>query len=168
MRTRLLHLFVAAVWMTSSLVITAAPSPSEPRTPRTPAHVQAFNRGTEHLLAMELGRAERQLRQALRRQEAFAEAHNNLAFVLRKQGEDHFAEALQHYNRAIELNAELAEAYMYRGVLYVHMGDAAAAEADREILEALNSSLAAELRWVIDHGHEKEPEHFFGVVQAIE
>ena len=117
---------------------------------------------------MELGRAERQLRRALRQQEEFAEAHNNLAFVLRKQGEDHFAEALQHYNRAIELNAELAEAYMYRGVLYVHMGDAAAAEADREILEALNSSLAAELRWVIDHGHEKEPEHFFGVVQAIE
>ena len=168
MRTTVLSIFAAVVWMTSSLVVSAAPSQAQPRTPRTPAHVQAFNQGTEYLLAMNLDRAERQLRRALRQQEEFAEAHNNLAFVLRKQGEDHFAEALQHYNRAIELDAELAEAYMYRGVLYVQMGDLGPARADLETLESLNPALAAELRWVIDHGHEKEPEHFFGVVRAIE
>ncbi len=84
-----------------------APSPSEPGTPRTPAHVEAFNRGTEYLLALELSLAEWHLRRALSGQEAFPEAHSNLAF-------------------------------------------------------------AAELRWVIDHGHEKEPKQFFGVVQTAE
>lgn len=76
-------------------------------------------------------------------------------------------EALRHYNRSIELNDELAEAYMYRGVLYVQKGDTASAEADLKALESLNPSLANELRWVIQHGHEKKPEQFFGVVREI-
>jgi len=62
-------------------------------------------------------------RETLRLSPDFAEAHNNLGYSLRKQGADHYAAALEHYNRAIELNSELAEAYMYRGVLHGLLGD---------------------------------------------
>src|SRR6476620_1402622 len=48
----------------------------------------------------------------------FAEAYNNLAFTLRKQGSANFQKSLAYYNKAIQLKPKLAEAYMYRGVLY--------------------------------------------------
>ena len=46
---------------------------------------------------MNLRRAERYLRRALRAKENFAEAHNNLAFVLRKQGEEKFEKDPEHF-----------------------------------------------------------------------
>ncbi len=95
-----------------------------------------------------------------------AAAHNNLAFVLRKQGSARFDEALQHYNRAIELNDKLAEAYMYRGVLYQAMGQNDLALTDQaRLLELGRGDLANELEWVLDNAKEKEPPQFFGVVQ---
>ncbi len=39
-------------------------------------------------------KAEKQFREAFEIKERFAEAHNNLAYTLRKQGADHFDEAL--------------------------------------------------------------------------
>jgi tetratricopeptide (TPR) repeat protein len=145
--------------------LSAAPSRSARAEPEEAREVTAFNEGTKALFALRYAEAERQLRAAVRHRETFAEAHNNLAFVLRKQGADRFGEALQHYDRAIELNPGLAEAYMYRGVLYVQMADPEKAAADLETLRSLNANLAAELEWVIANGREKEPEQFFGVVR---
>ena len=51
-----------------------------------------------------------------------------LAFTLRKQGSANFQKSLAYYNKAIQLKPKLAEAYMYRGVLYTQMGRKADAQ----------------------------------------
>ncbi len=98
----------------------------------------------------------------------FPQAHNNLAYTLRKQGADQFNKALFHYNQAIELDPSLPEPYMYRGVLHIQMGNPELAAADLEQLQELGSPLVEELEYVIEQGEEKEPEQFFGVSEVIE
>jgi len=129
--------------------------------------VRIYNQGVELMLAKNFTAAEKKFRQALSAKERFAEAHNNLAYVLRKQGPARFNEALKHYNRAIRLDGDLAQPYMYRGVLFVQMGQVAKAGKDLETLKDLDASLANELAWVIENGREKEPERFFGVSRTM-
>ena len=90
-----------------------------------------------------------------------------MAYTLRKQGPDHYAEALAHYNRAIELKPNLAEPYMYRGVLHIQMGSRSLALDDHRTLVGMNATLAAELKYVVENGREKEPEQFFGVSRKM-
>lgn len=127
-----------------------------------------YNEGTAHLKAMEYSEAEKDLKAALEKHENLAEAHNNLAFALRKQGEDRYKESLKHYNRALRLKKNLAEAYMFRGVLYTTMGESRKASRDLKRLKKLSPELATELEWVIENGKEKEPAQFFGVTQALQ
>jgi tetratricopeptide (TPR) repeat protein len=141
-------------------------APSQPKESTEANDADLFTSGTEKLLTGDYAAAEKDLRAAVQANDNNAAAHNNLAFVLRKQGSVHFDEALQHYNRAIELNDKLAEAYMYRGVLYQAMGQKDLALADHaRLLELGRGDLAKELEWVLDNGKEKEPPQFFGVVQ---
>jgi len=141
-------------------------APSKPKKSATANDADLFASGTEKLLKGNYAAAEKDLRAAIRANDKNAAAHNNLAFVLRKQGHVHFDEALQHYNRAIQLNDKLAEAYMYRGVLYQAMGQNDLALADHaRLLELGRGDLAKELEWVLANGKEKEPPQFFGVVQ---
>jgi Tfp pilus assembly protein PilF len=91
-------------------------APSKPKESTEADDSDLFASGTEKLFRGDYAAAEKDLRAAVRADDKLAEAHNNLAFVLRKQGSVHFDEALKHYNRAIELNDKLAEAYMYRGL----------------------------------------------------
>ncbi|MGD9133935.1 MAG: tetratricopeptide repeat protein [Desulfobacterales bacterium] len=136
---------------------------SAPSTPAISEDVKIYNKGVKLMLDKKFVKAEKQFRKALELNERFAEAHNNLAYTLRKQGPSHFDEALMHYNRAIELNPNLPEPYMYRGVLYVQMGNKSLALKDHEKLLAMGSPLAEELKYVVENGREKEPEQFFGV-----
>jgi tetratricopeptide (TPR) repeat protein len=135
--------------------------------PSVSSEIKAYNKGVKHMFAKKFAKAEKQFRKAIAKKERFAEAHNNLAYVLRKQGPQFFEEALIHYNRAIEIKPNLAEAYMYRGVLRVQMGDMQMAKKDHERLKTLNPDLATELQFVITNGREKEPEQFFGVTRNI-
>jgi tetratricopeptide (TPR) repeat protein len=144
----------------------AAGSPSV--APSVSKDVKYYNQGVQLMLDKQFSKAEKQFRSALDRNEGFAEAHNNLAYTLRKQGPDHYAEALKHYNRAIALKPALAEPYMYRGVLHTQMGNRELALKDHEKLVAMNSTLAAELQYVVENGREKEPEQFFGVSRRID
>ena len=155
---------VAAIAITATSIMAAG---SSSITPAVSKDVKMYNKGVELLLENKFAKAERQFRKALDRNERFAEAHNNLAYALRKQGSDHFDEALKHYSRAIELNPALAEPYMYRGVLYVQMGKQEFALIDHEKLVAMGSPLAAELEYVVTNGREKEPEQFFGVSRKL-
>jgi tetratricopeptide (TPR) repeat protein len=139
----------------------AAGSPSS--TPAVSDDVKSYNAGVEMMRAKQFSKAEEQYRKALAINERFAEAHNNLAYTLRKQGPQFYSEALRHYNRAIELNPNLPEPYMYRGVLYVQMDNKPMALKDHEKLVAMGSPLASELEYVVVNGREKEPEQFFGV-----
>lgn len=129
--------------------------------------IKAYNKGVDLMLDKEFSLAEKWFRKALASRERFAEAHNNLAYVLRKQGSDHFEESLKHYNRAIEINPNLAQPYMYRGVLYVQMGKMSLAQKDYVKLKDLDGTLTVELKYVIENGREKEPEQFFGVSRKL-
>ena len=143
----------------------AAGSPSVK--PSVSKDAQYYNTGVDLMLDKNFAEAEKQFRKAIDRNERFAEAHNNLAYTLRKQGPDHYAEALAHYNRAIELKPNLAEPYMYRGVLHTQMGNRSLALDDHNTLVSMNSPLAAELQYVVENGREKEPEQFFGVSRKM-
>jgi len=118
--------------------------------------VEVYNQGVALLKKGNFAAAQVRFQAALELREEFPEAHNNLAYSLRKQGKEHYAAALSHYNRALELEPRLPEALMYRGALYVLMGDQAAAQKDLEALRGLNDKLADELAWVIENGGEKE------------
>ena len=155
-----------ALTLMSVSFATAAGSPSIKST--TSEDIKIYNNGVELMMDKKFNKAEKQFRKALALNESFAEAHNNLAYTLRKQGPDYYDEALKHYNRSIELNPGLDEPYMYRGVLYIQMGDKRMAVEDHKTLVNRNSPLASELQFVVENGREKEPEAFFGVSGPID
>lgn len=155
---------IAMIFMTVSMA-TAAGSPAVKSS--ASQGVEYYNTGVELMLDKEFSKAEKQFRKAIDRNERFAEAHNNLAYTLRKQGPDHYEKALAHYNRAIELKPDMAESYMYRGVLHTQMGNRSLALKDHETLVGMKSPLAAELEYVVENGREKTPEQFFGVSRKV-
>jgi Flp pilus assembly protein TadD len=108
-------------------------------------HAKLYNQGVELMEKGKFADAEKRFEAALAKKEDFAEAHNNLGYSLRKQGKEHWAAALEHYDRAIALDPKLAEAYMYRGVLFTLQGDEAKAKADHEKLAKLDPRLAEQL-----------------------
>jgi len=124
------------------------PLPAPKGAPRERA-VSLYNEGVTLLRGKHYAAAQEKFEQALALDEALAEVHNNLAFSLRIQGMHHAERALRHYNRALELKPDLAQAYMYRGVLFVRMGDLSRARADHTKLLALDRGLAAELERVM-------------------
>jgi len=156
---------IALTLFTATLAV-AAGSPSIKST--TSQDIDTYNDGVKLLMNKKFNQAEKQFREALAINERFAEAHNNLAYTLRKQGPEYYEEALDHYNRSIELKPDLDEPYMYRGVLYVQMGNKTMALTDHKTLVEKDSPLASELKYVIENGREKEPEQFFGVSRMID
>jgi len=137
-----------AVAIPPAWAVESDPLPVPTGTPREKA-VIAYNEGVALLLDRRYAAAQAKFEAALAQDEKLAEAHNNLAFALRMQGAQNFDRALSHYDRALELKPDLAQAYMYRGVLFTQMGDMARARADHERLRKLDPRLAAELEAVI-------------------
>jgi tetratricopeptide (TPR) repeat protein len=125
-----------------------------PKTGSRADAVRLYNDGVALLLARNFRDAQQRFEAALAQDETFAEAHNNLAFALRMQGRQNFAASLAHYNRAIDLKPDLAQAYMYRGVLFMQQGDTARARQDLERLRRLDARLAADLERVIEGNDE--------------
>ena len=124
-----------------------------------------YNQGIDLMLAKQYPAAEQKFEQAIKVRPQFAEAHNNLAYTLRKQGPEHYQEALKQYDTAIRLNPNLAEAYMYRGILYAQTNRKAEAQADWVKLQKLNPKLAKELEEVIATG--KEEDRVYGLAKKI-
>ncbi len=125
------------------------PLPVPTGTPREHA-VIAYNAGVRLLVEKRYAEAQAGFEAALALDERLAEAHNNLAFSLRMQGREHLARALRHYDRALELKPDLAQAYLYRGVLFTQMGDLTRARADYERLRSLDRHRAAQLEAAIE------------------
>lgn len=125
------------------------PLPIPPAGSRAAA-VRLYNDGVSLLLTKDFRQAQQKFEAALAFDEQLAVAHNNLAYVLRMQGPHNFEVSLTHYNRAIALEPKLAQAYMYRGVLFMQRGDQARARQDLERLRQLDAKLAADLARVID------------------
>ena len=158
---------ISFVMLTVIFASQAMAAGSSSVTPSANKDIKYYNKGVNLMLDKKFMKAEKQFRKSLKQNETFAEAHNNLAYTLRKQGPAHFDEALRHYNRAIQLKPALPEPFMYRGVLHIQMGNRDLALKDHQTLVAMNSKLASELEYVITSGSEKEPEQFFGVSQKI-
>jgi tetratricopeptide (TPR) repeat protein len=118
--------------------------------------VTAYNAGVKLLLDKKYGDAQRLFEEALAADEQLAEAHNNLAFSLRMQSAANRDRALKHYDRALQLKPQLAQAYMYRGVLFTQMGDLDRARADHAQLLKLDRALATKLERVIAGGGRDE------------
>jgi tetratricopeptide (TPR) repeat protein len=111
--------------------------------------VTAYNDGVKLMVEKSYAAAQRKFEEALAADERLAEAHNNLAFSVRMQGRENFARAMRHYDRALELKPDLAQAYMYRGVLFTQLGDLVRARADHARLLTLDPGLAAKLEAAI-------------------
>ena len=139
----------------AAAAVESDPLPVPTGTPREQA-VVAYNEGVKLLVEKRYRDAQARFEQALAVDEKLAEAHNNLAFSLRMQGAQNFAASLQHYNRALELKPDLAQAYMYRGVLFTQQGDMARARADHARLLTLDKALAEKLAAVIDGAREQD------------
>lgn len=118
------------------------------------AAVRLYNDGVSLLLTKDFQQAQQKFQAALALDEGLAVAHNNLAYVLRMQGPHNFDLSLTHYNRAIALEPDLAQAYMYRGVLFMQRGDKARAQQDLERLRRLDAKLAADLARIIEGADE--------------
>lgn len=115
-----------------------------------------YNEGVALMKARRYADAQAKFEAALKIDPNLAEAHNNLAFCLRKQSSANFGRALEHYNEAIRLNPRLARAYEYRGVLYSEMNRKADAEKDLATLKKLSPKLASDLEAAIKTGKETE------------
>jgi len=77
-------------------------------------------------------------------------AHNELALVLRQQGQ--FQQALRHYDLALKSWPAFAPAYVNRGILYdLYMGEKSLALADYELYQALTNDDSRQLKgWIFD------------------
>jgi tetratricopeptide (TPR) repeat protein len=155
---------LAAIGLVLALVAVPALAAGSKTVKEEKPGVADYNKGVKLMKKGAYSDAQTQFEAALAENEEFAEAHNNLAFSLRKLGKDHWDLALEHYNRAIELKPKLAEAYMYRGVLYSLMGDEESALEDHAMLVNLDRKLAKALQAAIASG--EEPEGLEGLAKA--
>ena len=154
-----------AVMVLAALPAVGAGSAKQAVRKDTDPSITIYNQGVELMLAKRFPEAQAKFEQAVKENPRFAEAHNNLGYTLRKQGAANYQKSLEHYNTAIELKPKLAEAYMYRGVLYNEMGRKVDAQADLAALQKLNPQLAKELAEVIKTG--KEEDRFYGLSSKL-
>ncbi len=141
----------------------AAGSSSRPVQDKRPG-VSQYNSGVKLMKKGKFENAQMKFEAALAKNPNMAEAHNNLGYALRKQGKENYAKALEHYDRAIDLDAKLAEAYMYRGVLHMLMGNEDKALNDHRTLTKLDRKLADALQAAIASG--EEPDGLEGLAKA--
>jgi Flp pilus assembly protein TadD len=123
---------------------------------KTPDAVTPYNEGVALMQAKKFAAAQVKFEEALKANPNTAEAHNNLAYCLRKQSPENFAKALQHYNEALRLKPKLARAYEYRGVLFVELGKKEEAEKDLAALKQLDPKLAVLLETAIKAGKDTD------------
>ena len=90
MKTTIQHLLSIVLILGLSTGLDAAGSspkkPKETAEERERAAIQLYNEGTALLFESDFRDAEKRLKQSLKKNKELAEAHNNLAFALRKQG----------------------------------------------------------------------------------
>jgi tetratricopeptide (TPR) repeat protein len=133
---------------------------SEPTVKKTTSTVDAaaiYNQGVALMHEKKFAAAIADFEAAIKAKPDFAEAHNNLAYCLRSEGPAKYDEALAHYNKAIQLNPNLAQAYEYRGVLFVKMNRKNDADKDLAKLKQLDPKLASKLEYALkNNGQEKE------------
>jgi Flp pilus assembly protein TadD len=146
---------IPAVFAAGSRSMPQQPIPQVPqKTAADPA--TPFKEGVALMNAKKFAAAQAKFEQVLKLNPNIAEAHNNLAYCLRKQSPENFSSSLEHYNTALRLNPKLAQAYEYRGVLFVELGRKADAEKDLATLKKLDPKLAVALETAIKAGKDTD------------
>jgi tetratricopeptide (TPR) repeat protein len=153
-------LFLSTAGMTAVFEAGSRTMTSPQKVPQVPQKTDEaatpLKEGVALMNAKKFAAAQVKFEEALKANPNIAEAHNNLAFCLRKQSPENFTASLQHYNTALKLNPKLAQAYEYRGVLFVEMGKKADAEKDLITLKQLDTKLAAQLETAIKAGKDTD------------
>lgn len=150
-------LFLSPAGVTAVLAAGSSKLPAPQQVPqKTPDAVTPYNEGVSLMKAKQFAAAQVKFEEALKANPNLAQAHNNLAYCLRKQSPENFASSLQHYNTALKLDPKLARAYEYRGVLFVEMGRKADAEKDLATLKQLDPKLATALETAIKAGKDTD------------
>jgi tetratricopeptide (TPR) repeat protein len=139
---------ILATFLPLAVALESDPLPVPKGSPREHA-IGLYNDGVLLMLQKHYVAAQQKFEAALALHEAFPEAHNNLAFSLRVQSSRHLDRAMRHYDRALSLKPDLRVAYVYRGALYVQLGELDRARADHARLVALDAKLAERLARVI-------------------
>jgi tetratricopeptide (TPR) repeat protein len=116
--------------------------------------VRLYDQGVKAMNSKRFAEAKARFAQALRNNPRFAEADNYLGYSLVMEGPPNYLMALKHYNRAIQLKPNLAEAYEYRGMLLLKMDRKGAAEKDLATLRTINPGRAVELERVMKKVNE--------------
>lgn len=144
---------VAAFMLWLGLAVAGLAEDSDPKpVPKGGARaeaIKAYNDGVKLMLEKKFADAQARFETALTHDATIAEVHNNLAFSLRAQGPQNFPRALQHYDKALELKPGYPRALMYRGVLFVQMGDLDKARAALTELKPRDAKLAGKLDDII-------------------
>ncbi len=162
---RLAIAFAAALFCAAALADESAPLPVPKGTAREKA-IATYNEGVKLMLDRRYADAQRRFEDAIALEEKLAEAHNNLAFSLRMQGSANFDRAMREYRRALEIDPKLAQAYVYRGVLHLQMGQVEAARADLATLRGLDAALAEKLEKVIAQKARDERDGLAGQIDG--
>jgi Tfp pilus assembly protein PilF len=152
----LVRITTTFVTLAFSATVALAAGSSSKSTRDTRPGVRQYNSGVKYMKKGKYKKAQAKFEAALAKKPDMADAHNNLGYSLRKQGPENYEEALRHYDRAIELNPKLAEAYMYRGVLHMLMGNEDKALEDHRTLTRLDRKLADALQAAIASGEEPD------------
>lgn len=155
--------FTISVSAVFSQIFADASEPEVDSKPSISSDKIAFKEGYKLLKQKKYAQAQKRFEEAIAIRYKFPEAHNNLAYVLRKQSADNFKLAEKHYNIALSQNPNLAQAYAYRGTLYTLQGEIEKAETDYAKLLTLDNKLALQLRKVIDEKSDKTASGSFGV-----
>ncbi|MFQ5757649.1 MAG: tetratricopeptide repeat protein [Acidiferrobacterales bacterium] len=152
MKTRLPLLFVAILLTAAVPLLLGAGTPSKSTPPRASVSkdVKYYNQGVKAQNQGDYQRAVELYRKALRVNPNFADALNNLGFSLRSIGKQYMDEAMQSYDRALQLKRDHQQALEYQGELYLWRGQLQKANENYQRLRRLNSREATKLKKHLD------------------
>ena len=128
------------------LIAASTPSVSTP----SAKHEKFYNQGLKAQKNGDYQRAVKLYEKALKAKPDFADALNNLGYSLRNIAKQYMDEAMQSYNKALQIQKDHQQALEYQGELYVWRGQLLKANENYKQLKRMNSPEAAELKGHLD------------------
>lgn len=129
-------------------LLIAASTPSVSTSPAK--HEKFYNQGVKAQKKGDYQRAVKLYEKALKAKPDFADALNNLGYSLRNIAKQYMDEAMQSYNKALQIQKDHQQALEYQGELYVWRGQLLKANENYKQLKRMNSPEAAELKERLD------------------
>lgn len=150
MNARSIPLAVVVAAVVPLLIGAGTPSKSTRSESATPRHVQYYNDGVKAQAQGDYERAVKLYQKALKAEPNFPDALNNLGFSLRSIGKQYMDQAMQAYDKALNLKSNHQQALEYQGELYLWRGDLLKAFGNYQRLDGMGSREAGELKQHID------------------